>query len=60
MNHTRAARTPNTHRRPNKEVAMDELRKRIDRLLDVIEHKTVLKMIYEIVHWIAAHQSDLI
>lgn len=55
----RPARNTNTHRRP-KEANMEERKKSIIHLLDLVEHRTIMNMIYEIVHWIVAHQSDLI
>ena len=62
MNGSRPAGTTATHhaRRTEDKTGMEEIKKGIIQTLDVIEHKTILRMIREIVHWLAAHQDELI
>lgn len=62
MNGSRPAGHTATHhtRRAESEKSAQEIKEGIIKTLDVIEHKTVLRMVREIVHWLAAHQDDLI
>ena len=62
MNGSRPAGPTTTHRtrRAESEKSAQEIREGIIKMLDVIEHKTVLRMVREIVHWLAAHQDDLV
>ena len=60
MNHSRPANTPTHRARRAERTSMDEEKKAIMQMLEVIEHRFILKMIREIVHWIVAHQDDLI
>ena len=62
MNGSRPAGPTTIHhaRRTEDKTGMEEIKKGIIHTLDVIEHKTILRMIHEIVHWLAAHQDELI
>lgn len=61
MKHARPANIL-THRarRTERIDIMSELKKTIINTISLIEDTTILKMIYEIVTWIADHQEDLI
>ena len=60
MKSSRPANTIPHRARRAERTTMDEDKKAIVLMLDAIRHRQILRMIKEIVHWIAIHQDDLI
>lgn len=51
-----------THRarRAERNDTMEEDKKAIVKLLDLVEHRMIMRMIRDIVHWLTAHQNEII
>lgn len=55
-----AAITTHRARRAERNDTMEENKKAILAMLDMIKSNTVMRMIREVVHWLVAHQDELI